>query len=352
MSRTSRGRRHDSRAVVAWLIAGLVVSQLAMAVTLERWRPDLRDPEYGHKLRLLRRQIAAEPDRPLLVALGSSRTLNGLRPGVLPGDGPRVFNLGLTRHGVVQQWLAFDRLLRDGVRPTWVTIELFPVALPQGAGELAMTPAGRHTLGDVRFLVANGLRPPSYAGDWLQARAASVYDSRFTVRSWLCPAWVPWSERHDYVWTNTDAGGWLEMPPATDPAAARAHAAEVDGAAMRQFTVHPDGDRAIRQTLARCASETIGAAVVLMPEAAWFRELYRGDAEQRLRSYAATLERECGVPVIDARDWCPDDEFRDGSHLLAAGAARFTERYGRDVVSTLFRDASQKRSEHPSTKGR
>ena len=60
MSRTSRGRRHDSRAVVAWLLAGFVVSQLAMAVTLERVRPDLRDPEYGHKLRLLRRQMAAD----------------------------------------------------------------------------------------------------------------------------------------------------------------------------------------------------------------------------------------------------------------------------------------------------
>jgi hypothetical protein len=334
MSRTSHGRRYDCPAVVAWLAAGFVVSQLAMAVTLERWRPDLRDPEYGHKLRLLRRQTAAGPDRPLLVALGSSRTLNGLRPGVL-ADGPRLFNFGLTRHGVVQQWLAFDRLLRDGVRPRWVTVELFPVALPQGACELGMTPAGRHTLGDVRFLTANGLRPAAYVGDWLETRAVSIYDSRFAVRSWLCPAWVPWAERHDYVWTHTDASGWLEVPPPIDAAAVRAHAAAVDGAAMRQFSVHPDGDRAMRQTLARCAAEGIGVAVVLMPEASWFRDLYRGEADDRLRAYAATLERECGVPVIDARGWCPDDEFRDGSHLLAAGAARFTERYGREVIPLL-----------------
>src|SRR2546423_7422265 len=113
MSRTRNDRRrHDSRAVVGWFAAGLVVSQLALAVTLERWRPDLRDPEYGHKLRLVRRQMAATPDRPLLVALGSSRTLNGLRPAVLPPGREIVFNFGLTGYGPVQQMLALDRLLR------------------------------------------------------------------------------------------------------------------------------------------------------------------------------------------------------------------------------------------------
>jgi hypothetical protein len=313
-------------------MAGLVVSQLAWAVTLERWRPDLRDPEYGHKLRLLRRQTAADPDRPLLLALGSSRTLNGLRPEVLPADGPRVFNFGLTRHGPVRQWLAFDRLLRDGVRPRWVTVELFPPALGQGADELNVAPAGRHTLGDVRFLRANGLRPAAHAADWLEARAVSVYDSRFAVRSWLCPAWVPWAERHDFVWTHTDRGGWLAAPPAAGGRGGH------EGVAMRGFAVHPDSDRAVRQTVARCRAEGIGAAVVLMPEAAWFRELYRGDAEDRLRDYAARLGRECGVPVIDARDWCPDDEFRDGGHLAATGAGRFTERFGREVVPRLAAD--------------
>lgn len=328
-----RRRRPAGRAVVAWAAAGVIVSQFAWAVTLELGRPDLRDPEYGHKLRLLQRQSAAA-DRPLLLALGSSRTLNGLRPGVLPAGGPRVFNFGLTRHGAVRQWLAFDRLLRDGVRPRWVTIELFPLALNQGADELNTAPAGRHTLGDVRFLHTHGLRPPGHAAEWLEARAAAVYDSRFAVRSWLCPAWVPWSERHDFVWTNTDPGGWLEVQPPADPAIARGHG-EAEAAAMRGFTVHPDSDRALRQTLARCAAERIGAAVVLMPEAAWFRELYRGDAEARLRDYAARLGRDCGVPVIDARVWCPDEEFRDGGHLLAAGAARFTERFGREVVPQL-----------------
>jgi hypothetical protein len=314
-------------------VASLIVSQFAWAVTLERWRPDLRDPEYGHKLRLLRRQLTSDSDRPLLLALGSSRTLNGLRPAALPADGPRVFNFGLTRHGAVQQWLAFDRLLRDGIRPRWVTIELFPPALGQGADELNVAPAGRHTLGDVQFLCANGLRPATYAAAWLEARAVSVYDSRFTVRSWLCPTWVPWSERHDFVWKHTDSGGWLEAP-----SAGAGSRAEHEGIAMRGFAVHPDSDRAVRQTLSRCQAEGIAAAVMLMPEAAWFRELYRGDADNRLRAYAAQLERECAVPLIDARDWCADDEFRDGGHLLAAGAKRFTERFVRDVVPLLTHD--------------
>ena len=314
------------RAIIAWTVAGLIVSQFAWAVTLEQWRPDLRDPEYGHKLRLLRRQTVIDPKRQLLLALGSSRTLNGLRPAVLPAAGPRVFNFGLTRHGPVQQWLAFDRLLRDGIRPRWVTVERFPPAPRPGGGRVDCRP--RRPAHSRRRAVSprNSLRPATYAATWFEARAVSVYDSRFAVRSWLCPTWVPWSERHDFVWTHTDSEGWLERrrpPPAAQPS-------------MRGLPCgvrRPPGQRpGLAADTRPVAAEGIGAAVVLMPEAAWFRELYRGDADDRLRAYSERLGRECGVLVIDARDWCVDDEFRDGGHLIAAGAGRFTERFGRDIV--------------------
>jgi hypothetical protein len=255
-----------------------------------------------------------------------------------------VFNFGLTRHGPVQQLLAFDRLLRDGVRPRWVTIELLPSALALGAGELDLVPAGQHTFGDVRFLRAQRFRPASYAADWLGARAMPCYTNRFAVLSWLCLSWVPWAERADYVWTHTDSGGWLELPPPADPAAVRAHAAG-DGAVMRAFRVHPDSDRAVRQLVARCRAEGIEPALLLMPEAEWFREFYRGTADTELRAYAVRLARESGVPVIDARDWSPDAGFRDSTHLIAAGAAQFTERFGREMMPLLTepKNASAKR---------
>jgi hypothetical protein len=70
----------------------------------------------------------------------------------------------------------------------------------------------------------------------------------------------------------------------------------------------------------------------MMPEASWFRALLPAAGERQVQKLIDELKREFGVPVIDARAWVPDDEFRDGHHLVAAGAARFTDRYGREVM--------------------
>src|SRR5438105_11251 len=109
------------RAAVLWGIAAFVLGQLALIIVLERWRPDLCDPEYGWRLDRLEKQLAAEPDRPLLVALGSSRVGCGLRPEALPpcclenGKRPLVFNMSLTASGPVMDLLCLRRLLDRGI---------------------------------------------------------------------------------------------------------------------------------------------------------------------------------------------------------------------------------------------
>jgi hypothetical protein len=341
-----RAQRH-ARTAVAWLAIGFVATQLTLAVGLERWWPDLRNPEYGHKLRLLERQIAAAPDRPLLLALGSSRTLNGLRPELLPAStaepAPLVFNFGLTRHGPVQQCLAFDRLLRDGVRPRRATIELMPLWLPRGVRELDSEPAFRHTWGDVRFLKANDFRPASYTLDWLATRSVPSSANRFALMSRALPGWVAMAARQDYCWACTSRTGWLAPLSATGERGQTLRARmEADARAqMLAFQIGPAAQRALRLTLSRCRAEGIGTAVVMMPEASWFRGLTPPDAEQRLQELIAELTREFGVPVIDARAWCPDAEFVvDGHHLLAAGAARFTDKYAREVIPRLLNSRS------------
>jgi hypothetical protein len=332
-------RRTIARRDVVWCIAGLVAAQLVLAVTLERWRPELRDPEYGHKLRLVRRQTAAAADRPLLVALGSSRVLNGLRPALLPAGDDVVFNFGMTGLGPVQQMLALNRLLHDGVRPRWVTIEVVPQFLSAGALELSASIAGRHTLRDVRLGERCGA-PLTYAAGWLEARSAPWYANRYVLLSKFWPAWVPADRRADYVWTNTDPTGWLALPESsggTPSADVRARTVAVAGDMLRQLTVSPESERALRNSLARCRSAGIGAAVVLMPEASWFRELLPPANDRMVRSMTSAIGRDFDVPIVDARDWCPDGEFSDGQHLLPRGAARFTERFGREVLPVLTR---------------
>jgi hypothetical protein len=340
MVRFSRRRsfaRVIARRDILWCFTGVVGIQLVLAVALERWRPELRDPEYGHKLQLLRTATANATDRPLLLALGSSRTLNGLRPEALNSDGPLVFNFGLTRHGPILQLLALNRLLRDGVRPRWATVELLPVLLPQGEHELDGTPAFRQTWNDLQFLQEHGFSESGRSWSWLEARSAPAYTSRFVLMSRLAPDWVPWKNRQDFVWSSTDRWGWL---PSHTPQTASANAglAGHDLTAMQQHTIHPQSARALRMTLERLRSEGIATAIVLMPEASWFRGALPADRAARLREFAQNLSDEFGVLLIDARDWCSDDEFLpDGHHLLPIGAARFTDRYQREVVTPLVR---------------
>jgi hypothetical protein len=149
---------------------------------------------------------------------------------------------------------------------------------------------------------------------------------------------VPADRRADFVWSNIDPNGWLVFPTPPTVAQAdelRARTQEVFGESLRHLTVAPEAERALRDTLARCRAEGAGAVVVLMPESSWFRKLLPPAGDQVVRSLAAALGRDFDVPVIDARDWCPDAEFCDGHHLIAAGAARFTERFGRDVLPSL-----------------
>jgi hypothetical protein len=43
------------------------------------------------------------------------------------------------------------------------------------------------------------------------------------------------------------------------------------------------------------------------------------------------------VPLIDARDWCPDGDSTDGFHLLPPAAAHFSERAGQEALPRLLR---------------
>src|SRR5689334_14461752 len=97
-------RRTRGRTEIVWCLAGLLLAQAALALALEGPRPELRDPEYGVKLAALRQRLREHPGRPLVLALGSSRTANALQAGRLAPSGecpsaPLVFNFGLTAHG-------------------------------------------------------------------------------------------------------------------------------------------------------------------------------------------------------------------------------------------------------------
>ena len=164
-----------ARQTVVWFSAAALSSQFAFALALEISAPKgAQNAEYRRKLAHLQEQIAADPQRPRILAIGSSRTLNGLRPERLSSSEFAIFNFGLTAHGPVRQAVAFDRLLRDGIRPMAVTLEVMPEMLPWGPIGIDLGSAVTYTWRDVEYLTAQSLRSPAFALDWLGTRQAHL----------------------------------------------------------------------------------------------------------------------------------------------------------------------------------
>ena len=80
--RSKAGRYRARRIVLTWLV-GFVSVQVLLAAALEGPLPDLRNPIQAPRERYLLAQLRKEPNRPLILALGSSQTQAGLRPDVL-----------------------------------------------------------------------------------------------------------------------------------------------------------------------------------------------------------------------------------------------------------------------------
>ncbi|HEV3004127.1 MAG TPA: hypothetical protein VGX78_06675, partial [Pirellulales bacterium] len=129
-----------SRRVIGWACGSCIAFHLALALSFGPPRPDWRDPEFAAKLACLHARLQENPARPLVLLLGSSRTSVGLAPrhvatGTLrDGCEPLVFNLGMGGFGPVQELMALRRLLRWGIRPRHVLVEVHPALLHQEPG--------------------------------------------------------------------------------------------------------------------------------------------------------------------------------------------------------------------------
>src|SRR5262245_54137780 len=122
--RTEAVRRRE----LAWVLAGFVLVEVGLAVGVDRYWRGVRDPEFAVATGLLAARQAEAPGRPLVLALGSSRTEMGLCASLLsagPADStPLVFNFGIAGGGPMMEQVCLRRLLELAVRPRVVRLEL------------------------------------------------------------------------------------------------------------------------------------------------------------------------------------------------------------------------------------
>jgi hypothetical protein len=338
-----RRMRLGSRAVLLWSLGFFAAAQLALVLALKVWHPTLTETWQAEKWEQLRQLAAREPDRPLAVMLGSSRTDDAFQAQLLndrPGPGGKpwlAYNFGVPMVGPIRQGLYLDQMLQAGIRPRLLLVEFVPAMLNEPhkglVSEENWTQVVWMTLPQVQRLLPYWTHRGHMAGTWLESRLVpwyalriplfrSVYTTLFPRTCKYFPLWECW-----HHWPHDEQG--FRIPRSFTVAEFGNSWLGAWGTfawTLYHLKMGEGSVQALRDLLERCRQEKIPTALVFMPESSLFRSWYRPEALAEARRLFAELSREYGALAIDAVDWVTDTDFRDGHHVQGEGARVFTTR--------------------------
>jgi hypothetical protein len=335
----------SARTALLWGLAAFAAVQFGLAVAIEGWLPELRDPYFAYRAARLARRTA-RPDRPFtIVVLGSSRVQDGLVAGDLEAPlaqklGRRVvvFNFGIPGAGPITNLLNLQRLLARGIRPDLLVVEVMPVTLAEHRpepGEGGHLQADRLWLHELPLLHRYGIARSGRSRDWRRGWLVPTHTHRFAILSRVAPTLLPGQVRLDWA-RGIDASGWREPILREGTPEQHRQALERDARGfipvLTSFRLGAPSCQAQKDLLALCRVRGIPAALLWMPETAAFRSWYPTAVLGQLHGFLAGLARDYHAPLTNARAWVGDDGFRDGHHLTRQGAAAFTHRFGREVL--------------------
>jgi hypothetical protein len=330
-----------------------VLLQLGLALPIRKGLTELRDPIYEYRLHQLQRRRRFGDDI-LVVMLGSSRTLMGLRGqqagaelSACLGRRAAVMNFGAVGGGPLTELLTWRRLRDAGVRPDFVAIEVLPTfLLGTEAKELSEEQLPLHWLQPTDLALverfAGKLRSDLRAA-WRRSQAIPWYTFRVGLLNRLAPTLVPNSHRQAIRQDLDETGSPLnaEMDwPSRDPALMNCVAYQQHAVAMKRLPLSGPSCAALGELLESCRREGVPTAMILMPEGPRFRSWYPADFRRRLDDWLNALRDEQGAQLIDARQWFDEDAFWDSHHLRPAAAVRFSRRLAREVIAPRLAPAA------------
>jgi hypothetical protein len=329
-----RAGRRPARSAVGWLGALTVLTFVVLGVAVENGYPELRDPEYGLRLKRLRERVGQHPGRSLVVVLGTSRVSLGVRPAeVVNRPGPMLFNFGLIGSGPQHQLLMMRRLLADGVRPDSVVLEVWPSFLSN-----VLQPIDARRLRAGEWDYAARYHPGASEDDWRRDRWVLPYAHRAFLLSLAAPGWLPGVARCDAGWEGLDGWGWrpgLSEPPGGWDRRVPCYAEAFHGPILRNFVPHPDAEPGLREFLEVCRGAGVPVTLTRLPESSIFRSWYAPATEAAFAGLVGSMQRDYGSGWIDARDWMDDRWLPDEFHLSQQGAALFTRAFADRVLPAL-----------------
>lgn len=332
-------RRLPARSECVWMAVGSLLITATSVVLVDSRCPEWYDREYQVRRELLRDRVQENPENPVCLVIGSSRTVVCFMPEKLgpiyDSNSRRVlfFNYSHFGAGPRMNLVQAHRALRDGVRPTHVVLELVPGFLVHDD-----LPTDQIALIDVPVLWphANQWR---LVGRETALRANNIYRTRTDLLRWLAPDFVTRSEAERdptlFPLGGDNKWGRLDVPTEKEQAALTGLAVGRFQNRMETFEI----DRRLADTnnevIAFCQREGIQVTLILTPENSRFRAWYRPGAEDELQAYLNELRSRFQVPVVDARAWIADEHFTDPHHVNGKGAAEFMARFEREVLRPL-----------------
>jgi hypothetical protein len=250
-----------------------------------------------------------------------------------------VFNFAHNGMGPVFQHLYLRRLLREGVHPSRVVLEVMPMYLHHEPDYFVV----HFVLGPEIPAAASYVSLPSLVWN-VGRRQEAVYAAAARA---LFPGDLRRLVRPDPalgVGTTLALGGPGRLRD-TVSTAERHRLLGLQRAAYRQrgpTFIARRAERALRDSLALCRRENIAVVLLLSPEGESFRQIYPPGAEETVAAFVRRLGEQSGAAtVVDARRWLVEEDFMDGQHVLRHGAEKFTRRLHDEVLVPLAQSSEK-----------
>jgi hypothetical protein len=338
-----------SRAPLWWGLGTIILLHSSAVLVYEYGAPGLRDAEFTGLVLSFRQHLQARPDASLTAMfLGSSRVCMGcsciqLETQLTASLGQPIFthNLGRAGAGPVAQHLYLERLIRSGIRPDWLFVEVLSPLLSEtcGAVELGKPPGQWISFRELATLRQYGFPVGSTSIELARFYLSAASFQKLPIVRRGLRKWGPWSPPHGLRNLPADYSGWspYNLTPTPDVRQRATDHARIDYTPhLSHFRLGGPNCRALHNLLILCREQRIPVALILMPEGPEFRSWYTEEGWQSIQGFLDELSSTYSVPIINARDWIDEQDFLDSHHLLRQGAVDFTQRLAQDKLAPLF----------------
>jgi hypothetical protein len=337
LSRKGRGESQRAARLALISFACFFLLLQAMLILLgERFFPDRLDLEYRVRIKSIKTLAAKYPDRPVMIFLGTSRTISALNAKqATQATNALVINLGMTGHTPALLWMVAERLLEDHVPCDYLFVEALPghfskaidvSSIPLFIGEERLASRDIRRMADLDPALQS-LHP--HRIPWFFCWS---WENRNSLQHWWFPKWnQPLRTMNPGRFSFDEYGYFPASPPLDDEVTMNRLLTATESQyrpLLQQYQIDPQPREALRRIIKRCEKAQIPLVLYSMPEDRTFHSWYAADANEQFRSMVNDCRGASTQPIewYDTREWLSDDQFFDRHHVLPTGSAQFTQR--------------------------